>query len=212
MRAPFDKTVTLYDGPGTATPGFPRVVGMACRLVSDLFFLDQYTPLDQALGYFTCEAAVPQAAAVTDLGGGVYTYNFTVADRAEFAAFPGVIFVVVRVELCTWQSPGAPYWRAHVVQEEPEPTVCSDAYADEYILTLDGDPTEFHVLRTGTTTWSGDGWTLEAETTLIDPMTCTSQWVASNGINTWSPIWNGVSTITDPIPQLPSGILTITAV
>jgi len=176
MRADYNTTVTLYDGPGTATPGFPRVVDMPCRLVSDIYFADTDAPLDESLSYFTCDASAPRASVNTPLAAGKWEFDFTKADRAEFALFPGVLFVVVRVELCTWPTPLPTYYRGSLAEVELPPEECAVGYQEEYYVTDDDDMTTHTLTRTSSTTWEGDGYYLQAELTAATPPGCESTW------------------------------------
>ena len=180
MRAPFNTTATIYDGPGTATPGFPRLVNFACRLVPDDYFKDFTAPLSESISYLTMEADEPHASANTPTGPGVWTFDFSKADRVVIALFPDITWVVVRVELCTWPSPSSPYWRAHLAVEEPPPIACTSTYLDVYYLYDTVANTWTTLNRTSPTTWVGGSWTLEAEITAAEPPGCESQWRATN--------------------------------
>lgn len=191
MRAPFNRTVTLFDGPGTATPGFPRVVDADCRLVSDLYFREVEAPTDQSVAYFTISSAQPFGPTTAEGLPGIWSFDYTKADRAEFSGLPGLIWVVVRVELCTWQSTGAPYWRGHVVESEEPPSACSVGYFDQYqCFGFGGPPSGVTVSRTGPTTWTDGTYTLQAELTppVID---CNTLWRLTDGTAVWEATSDG---------------------
>ena len=193
MRAPFNTTATLYDGPQTATPGFPRVVDAPCRLIPDPYFKDLDVPLSLALSYFTIEIALPFGPQIVDQGGGEYLYKFRFADRVEFAIFPGIIWAVLRVELCTWPTTGAPYWRAHVADETDPVSPCSVFYHTTYVIRDTSTGTDYTVTRTGPTTWVGSGWTLESEISGTAPG-CLVDWRVTGLGFAWTYVgWNGVS-------------------
>lgn len=192
MRAPFNNTVTLFDGPGTATPGFPRIVNAPCRLVGDSFFVDTDDPLDLSTGYFTIQGTEPLGPVTTDLGGDVWQYDFTKADTAVFASDPLITWQVVRVELCTWPDPGAPYYRASIVKLEPEPPTCSAAYHDTYNtfrMPSGYNPT---FVRYSPTQWADGPWQMFAENSEPDAG-CISEWIITNDDSeTWRVLWDGL--------------------
>lgn len=191
MRAPFNTTCTLRDGPSTATPGFPRVVDAACRLVSDEYFRSVELPNHNALAYFTIDVSLPRGPQTTDLGGDTWRYEYGFADRVEFAVLAGVSWKVLRVDLCTWFK-YPPYWRAEIaLADEPPPTACSDAYPEQWSLfnTVTG---ELVILtRTGTTTWAAPGWIMIAETDGPPGTGCVSQWLVFKGAQSWFCFFNG---------------------
>ena len=196
MRAVFNNIVTLYDGLTTATPGFPRVVDALCRLVPDDYFVDTFPPLSPSLSYFTIAAAEPRASTNVNVGGGVWTFDFGKSDIVEFGSLPGTFFVITRVELCTWSDPGAPYWRASIVETAPLPPPCSDAYSECYSYKGFGDPVLGEVTRTGTTNWDDGTATLDAEEAAAFPPLCLSNWIFKiNGV-TYVGVWNGIGVTT----------------
>lgn len=201
MRAPFNTFVTLYDGPGTMTPGFPRVVDMPARLVSDPLFRDVAYPLHQAVTYFTCDAFEPRGAPVVDMGGGDFTWQYAKADRAEFAVLPGSIWTVARVELCTGPEQ-APYWRGHLVLVEtpPEPE-CSDDYAVVYSLVRTGGTIPPDITQTSDTTWTNGGWVMTAQVTSPDDDCISTWWITDPDGVIWEGEYNGVGTgfLTNPL-------------
>lgn len=191
MRAPFNTTCTLYDGPATATPGFPRVVGLPCRLVPDPYFVDVAQPLAQSFAYFTCDLSEPRGAPTLDIGGGVYAVDYPRADRVIFASLPGTTFVVLRVESCTRPNPGAPYFRASIAEDAPPPIACSEGYRNNYYVRNKETGEVNSLERIGSIMWEGSGFNLEAETVWIDPETCQSQWKLTNGSCVWLFEYNG---------------------
>lgn len=201
MRAPLNTTCDIYAGPGTGTPGALKFAGVPCRLVPDDFFVDVQAPLSASLAYLNTEGIAPDGPTITDLGGGVYTYDFSKADRVIVATFPLITWLALRVESCTWPDPGAPYLRASLAQDEPAPTACSLGYAEVYHIIDYFVPPQFHDLyRTGPTTWEGDGYTLEAETTEPDE-DCFSRWHLTDGTREWEQVhFDGVLSVPfDPI-------------
>lgn len=163
MRAPYNTTCTLYDGPGTGTPGFPRVVGLECRLVSDPLFRDKAEPLRQGVTYLTAPADQMRGAVTTDTGGGVWTYDYAKADRCEVALLPGVIWVVARVESCTGPEQ-APYDRGSLILvETPPPGECSDGYGEVYNIKGVGFEFVLDVTRVLPTKWENGETNLVAE-------------------------------------------------
>lgn len=192
MRAPFNTTATIYDGPTTATPGFPRLVDIPVRLVSDQYFVDFSAPLNASDAYFTQEVDEPRASVNTDMGGGIWQFDFGKADRVEFAVLPGLLFVIVRTELCTWPVAGAPYWRSSIVETEPPPIGCEAAYSEEYVITDDNDASTHVLLRTSPTTWEGDGYVLTAQTEWVNPDICLSRWTITHDGFEWINVnWDG---------------------
>ena len=207
MRAPFNTTVTLYDGPGTATPGFPRIVDAPARLVNDQYFVDFSAPLNASSDYFTMEVDEPRASVNTPIAAGKWEFDFTKADRAEFAALPGVIWVVIRAELCTWPVSGAPYWRASITLDDAPPVACSDAYPESFSATRTGGSIPPVLTRTGTLTWADTGFVVTAETTATAP-DCVSTWtITDTDGNEWTADYNGIgfvlfTRVTDPTDQI----------
>lgn len=194
MRAPFNTTCTLLDGLTTATPLFPRVVDAACRVVSDLFFVDVLPPLSPSIAYFTIASDQPTAPPTANLGMGVWSFDFGKADVVQFALFPGVLWQVVRVETCTWPVAGAPYWRASVIQIDPPPAACSDSYLECYQWKGIDDPGIGEVLRVGTTAWVDDLLTLDAEAEGPPGDECMSVWIFKRNDVTYAGTWNGSGT------------------
>lgn len=175
MRAPFNTTVTLLDGPTTATPGFPRVVDAPCRIVPDPFFVDTTFPLASSGAYFTIDAAPPLGPDWTLTAPGVFRCDFGRADRAVFAAFPLLPMIVLRVESCTRQKPPPIYWRASFTEADGPPTACQANYHQKYRITNVSTLATEDVDRTSPTTWVGTTFFLEAEITPPGAM-CVSEW------------------------------------
>lgn len=191
MRAPYNTTCTVYDGPGTATPNFPRVVGLECRLVSDPLFRDQAEPLRQSVTYLTCPSGQLRGAPTTDLGGGDWKYEYAKADRVEVALLPGVTWVVARVETCTGPEQPAYDRGSLILVEAPPPDPCSDTYAPQYHTEYSEESMPPRVFRDSATQWSTEGVILLAETDGTPGEGCVSIWRCEwDGMDYWAP-YNG---------------------
>lgn len=191
MRAPFTTLCTLFDGPSTGTPGFPRVVNAPCRLVGDPAFRTLDGPESASLVYLTLDAGAPFGPQVTDLGGGVYQYDYGFADRVEIALFVGITWVAIRTELCTPSPPLTPYFRIHLLPDLGALTPCQLTYGDGYELSVTGGPIISTLFRVGPAEWSdGHRWTLTAEGLPINPM-CLSTWTLTDGTCTYATLFNG---------------------
>lgn len=202
MRAPFNTTVTLLDGPGTATPGFPRVVDAPARLVPDPEFRTQGGPESASMVYLTMDAAAPIGPLPTDTGGGVWTFDYSKADRAQVANVAGVTWVVVRVELCTPPTPEPSYYRLHLVADLPPLTPCQMAFGPGYIVSVTGGADIETLFRIAPTVWIGRQFTLLAEVSPVVPGTCLSTWTLTKYTCTWAVLYDGIGT-TNLTPSTP---------
>lgn len=188
-HAVFNATCTVRTGPGASSPDTVLATGVPCRLVADPHFKDTQAPLSASQAYVTLEALAPAGPFITNTAPGVYTFDFTKADRLEVSTQPGVIWAVLRTELC--DSPAPSYFRSSVaVEEPPGPSGCSLTYAEAYTWTDTIGVPVAHLVRTSSTTWSGDGWTLTAEVSGLDPDTCFSVWTCVSDEGTWEGTWN----------------------
>lgn len=211
MRAPFNTTVTLYDGPGTGTPGFPRIVAAPCRMVPDPRFKTLEPPENAVLWYLTLDAGVPFGPTTTDLGGGIWQFDYTRADRADITLFAGAIWVILRVELCTPPNPDPTYFRCHLIPDPTGWTPCQASYASAYKVTGAAGQLITTLYRVDATHWSdGKGWILTAETAAIFPG-CNSTWSLTSGSCTWAAIYNGAGAVTPVSSGPPCPIVTITS-
>jgi len=129
MRAPFDRAIDLYDGVGTATPYAVYAAAVPARLVPDVAFVDVFAPLSDSVAYVTMDAIQPVGAEVTMVSDGVYTYDYTKANRLASVSGGGVDYIVLRVESRTW-SDGTNYWRAHIAPY----AACKDGWCPQYSI------------------------------------------------------------------------------
>jgi len=193
VRAEFNTTCEIFTGPSAVPPNTPVAFDVPCRLVPDPLFKDTAPPLSNALSYLTLEAFNPSGPSITDLGDGVYLYDYDKANRLIIASLPDVTWRVLRVELCTG-SPTA-YYRASIDQVEDDgPTGCPATYSEAYVLADSNDGIDHLVTRTGDTTWEGEGYTMEAEVEWVNEELCLSKWVIHKDDAEWINIgWDGVA-------------------
>jgi len=196
MRAAFNTTVTLFDGPGTATPYFPRVVGAQCRVVPNTFFVGLQDPDNLALAYFTIASTTPNGPGMEAVVADVWKRDYNKSDIAEFAALPGLFWQVTRVDSCTWPSPRAPYSRAFIREGVGPPPACSTFLPETYPIFDNNTMSAIVLLRLGPYAWGADGWFLEQLPAPLYP-DCTSDWRLVNSEGTvWTrSTWNGRSIV-----------------
>lgn len=193
MRARFNTLATFFAGPGTATPGVARLIDCPARFVSDVFFQDWEPPLNDSLAYLTTDVDTPQASVNTMTAAGIWTFDFTKADRVVIASVPELRWIVLRVELCTWPDPGAPYWRCSLALTDPEPppSECSASYSEVYAAQNQVTFEIVYLFRVSETIWEGGGLTLSAEHTPPGEF-CNSEWWLTGGGTTWvTASWGG---------------------
>lgn len=111
MRAAFNTTCDLINGPGGPDPGNVRVSG-ACRAVPETHQLPTSLPLSDRVAYITMIFATPLPPLVTP-DGDDYVLNMGWADMIAIPSGNIPVYQVLFVELVdTYAFPD--YYRAHV--------------------------------------------------------------------------------------------------
>lgn len=190
MRAPFDRLIDLYWGPDTATPGAIFAAEVPARVIPDEAFVDTALPLSESLAYITLDVIEPDGPTTSNTELQKWMYDYGKANTVALVAGGAITHQVLRVELRTWET-GSSYWRAHICPLLDElPSVCSTTYEEEFKFATGGSP-YVPLARIGPTTWVYEVWTLEAEVGELDPETCESHWVLTNGTYTWVTEYGG---------------------
>lgn len=206
MRAPFNTTVTLLDGPGTGTPFFPRVVGQPCRVIPDPYFTTVAQPDHLNTLYFTTSATVPNGPGQNNTAPDVWVNDYNLADVCTFEGLPDQFWQVTRVDLCTWPNNVAPYYQVHVREVDGPPPGCDTTYNETYPIFDNNTSTAVVLVRLGPYSWGAEGWFLDVFD--IDPGAgCVGRWVVTSpDLTQWSLYpWNGHGNVsfTNPSGFLP---------
>lgn len=112
MKAPYDTTCDIIDGPGTMTPGNVRHANVPCRLVGDLIVHTREKWLNLDVAYVTMDETDVHAE-IFQAPVGVYTITDANCDRLAIPSGAAASHTVLWTESI---SPfGQPvYYRAHV--------------------------------------------------------------------------------------------------
>jgi hypothetical protein len=112
MRAAYDTSCDIVDGPGTLSPGTVRHAGVPCRLVSDLQVFQREKWLDQDVAYVTMDEsdvhAVIEFSAPPD-----YTIKTELCDRLAIPSGAAPGYTVLWTERVSPANQPT-YYRAHV--------------------------------------------------------------------------------------------------
>ena len=112
MKAPYDTTCDIIDGPGSLTPGNIRHANVPCRLVGDLIVHQREKWLDQDIAYVTMDEADVHAA-IGAVTADLYEVLVPLCDRLAIPSGAAAGYTVLWTERV---SPFAQptYYRAHV--------------------------------------------------------------------------------------------------
>lgn len=112
MRADYDTTCDVIDGPGTATPGNVRHAGVQCRLVDDSIVFQREKWLDQDVAYVTMDESDVHAVLVS-AGGPDFVTVDAECDRLAIPSGAAAGYTVLWTESVSPDG-AAVYYRAHV--------------------------------------------------------------------------------------------------
>jgi len=114
MRAEFNTTCDLINGPSAASPGVVRESG-PCRFVAELYEVFETYPFDTRAGYLTLDFSIPNGP--PDPGtGGLLTFDWGFADRVAIPSGATPLFTVLFVEVVNYLSHPV-YYRAHLAPD-----------------------------------------------------------------------------------------------
>ena len=112
MRAPYDTTCDIVDGPGTGSPGAVRHAGVPCRFVDDTRVFQREKWLDLDVAYVTMDESDVHAFFQTTVPPDVETVDAK-CDRLAIPSGAAAGYTVLWTERVS--NPGhADYYRAHV--------------------------------------------------------------------------------------------------
>lgn len=111
MRAPYDTTCDIIDGPGTATPGNVRHANVPCRVVGDSIVFQREKWLDLDVAYVTMDEADVHANIIAS--GTDWLIQTNHCDRLAIPSGAAAGFTVLWTESVSLAL-GVVYYRAHV--------------------------------------------------------------------------------------------------
>lgn len=118
MRAPNNGMVDLYYGPGSPGGGGLKASAIPSRIVVDAYFREVDAPYEAIVAYcaFDQSAGSPAGPSWSYAAGGLWTADFSMADRLSSSTGSPPDWIVARVETCI-PTVGNPYYRLHLVAE-----------------------------------------------------------------------------------------------
>src|SRR5215208_5725587 len=113
MRAIYNTTCDIIDGPGTATPGTVRHANVPCRLIIETIIIPLNLFVDQRTHYMTTDELDVHGGVITPDGAQKWRIAGLRADRIAIQSGAAAGYTALWEELVT-PSSGTPYLRVHL--------------------------------------------------------------------------------------------------